>query len=44
MDEFVVTETRLPTPGPKITAYTVRHLLMRMIGKEEYEGNQPAGK
>lgn len=44
MDEFVVTESRLPAPGPKITAYTVRHLLMRMIGKEEYEGNQPAGK
>lgn len=44
MDEFVVTETRLPAPGPKIMAYTVRHLLTRMIGREEYEGNQPAGK
>jgi hypothetical protein len=42
MDEFVVTETRLPAPGPKITAYTVRHLLMRMIGRDEYERNQPA--
>ena len=44
MDEFVITETRLPAPGPKITAYTVRHLLMRMIGRDEYEGNQPAKK
>jgi len=39
MDEFVVTETRLPATGPKIMAYTIRHLLMRMIDKEEYEGN-----
>jgi hypothetical protein len=44
MDEFVVTETRLPGPGQKITSYTVRHLLMRMIGREEYEKDQPAGK
>jgi hypothetical protein len=57
MDEFVLTETRLPARGPaaagagpgagqgqKIQAYTVRHVLMRMISKEEYEGDQPAGK
>lgn len=44
MDEFVVTETRLPAPASKINSYTVRHLLMRMIGKAEFEGNQPAGK
>jgi hypothetical protein len=37
MDEFVITETRMPGPAPKIDAYTVRHILMRMIGKEEYE-------
>jgi hypothetical protein len=37
MDEFVITETRMPSPTPKIDAYTVRHILMRMIGKEEYE-------
>lgn len=44
MDEFLVTETRLPAPAPKVTGYTVRHLLMRMISQEEFEGNQPAGK
>ena len=44
MDEFVITETRLPGPGQKITSYTVRHLLMRMVGREEYEKDQPAGK
>jgi hypothetical protein len=37
MDEFVITETRMPGPAPKIDAYTVRHLLMRMISKEEFE-------
>jgi hypothetical protein len=37
MDECVITETRMPTPIPKISAYTVRHILMRMIGKKEYE-------
>jgi hypothetical protein len=37
MDEFVITETRMPNPAPKICAYTVRHILMRMIGKKEYE-------
>lgn len=44
MDEFVITETRLPGPGQKITNYTVRHLLMRMVGREEFERDQPAGK
>jgi hypothetical protein len=39
MDEFVVTETRLPGPKPKVDAYTVRHLLMRLISREEYEKN-----
>lgn len=37
MDEFVITETRMPTPTPNISAYTVRHILMRMIDKKEYE-------
>jgi hypothetical protein len=37
MDEFVVTETTVPGPAPKIDAYTVRHLLMRMVGREEFE-------
>jgi hypothetical protein len=37
MDEFVITETRMPNSIPKISAYTVRHILMRIIGKEEYE-------
>jgi hypothetical protein len=53
LDEFVVTETRVPAmgatagtgqgqaqeqrQGQKIQAYTVRHLLTRMVGKEEFE-------
>ena len=42
MDEHVVTETRLPAmangaPGQKLPAYTVRHLLTRMVGLEEFE-------
>lgn len=43
LDEFVVTETRLPAAGPappqgqKVLAYTVRHLLTRLVGREEFE-------
>jgi len=41
LDEFVVTETRLPgagqAPGPKIQAYTVRHLVTRMVSRDEFE-------
>jgi hypothetical protein len=41
LDEFVITETRVPafgqSPGQKIQAYTVRHLLTRLISREEYE-------
>jgi len=46
LDEFVVTETRVPAMGPaaggagqgqKIQAYIVRHLLTRLVGKEEFE-------
>jgi hypothetical protein len=42
LDEFVVSETRLPAlgqeaAGHKIQDYTVRHLLMRMVGPEEFE-------
>jgi hypothetical protein len=49
MDEYVVTETRLPAAGaaakagnaagagPKFPAYIVRHLLTRMISREEFE-------
>ena len=37
LDEFVVTETSLPGPGPKVHSYTVRHLLTRMVSKEEFE-------
>jgi len=44
MDEFVVTETRLPAPASRTDAYTVRHLLTRLISREEFERNQPAGK
>jgi hypothetical protein len=37
MDEFVVTETRLPGAAPKINAYTVRHLLIHLISQAEFE-------
>jgi hypothetical protein len=41
LDEFVITETRLPasgsSPGQKIQAYTVRHLLTRLVPREEFE-------
>ncbi|MCJ7586355.1 MAG: hypothetical protein MUQ00_00390 [Candidatus Aminicenantes bacterium] len=43
LDEFVVTETRMPGPGgaagqgAKIPNYTVRHLLTRLVGREEFE-------
>ena len=49
LDEFVVTETKLPAMGPaaggaagtgqgqKVQSYTVRHLLTRMVGREEFE-------
>jgi hypothetical protein len=37
LDEFVVTRTSLPGPGPKIDSYIVRHLLIRLISREEYE-------
>jgi len=42
LDEFVITETRLPAmgqaaAGQKIQAYTVRHLLTRMVSREEFE-------
>jgi hypothetical protein len=37
MDEFVVTQTTMPDPLPKMDAYTVRHLLMRLISQNEFE-------
>lgn len=46
LDEFVVTETHLPAMGQgsaaqgggqKIQAYTVRHLLTRMVSREDFE-------
>jgi len=43
LDEFVVTETRMPGPdggagqGAKIPNYTIRHLLTRLVGKEVFE-------
>lgn len=37
MDEFVVTETSMPGPAPKTDSYTVRHLLLRLITREEFE-------
>jgi len=43
LDEFLITETRMPGPGggagqgAKIPNYTVRHLLTRLVGKEEFE-------
>ncbi len=44
LDEFVVSETRMPGPGAKLQGYAVRHLLTRLISREEYEKDQPAGK
>ncbi len=38
MDEFVVTEVQLPGPAPKVDSYTVRHLLLRLVGRQEFEG------
>jgi hypothetical protein len=42
LDEFIPSETRLPAlgqeaAGQKIQEYTVRHLLTRMISREEFE-------
>ena len=37
MDEFVITETRLPGSAPKVDAYTVRHLLIHLISQAEFE-------
>lgn len=42
MDEHVVTETRLPAmagggAARKFPAYTVRHLLTRLVGRDEFE-------
>ncbi len=42
MDEHVVTETRLPAAAsggaaPKVPGYTVRHILTRLVGREEFE-------
>jgi hypothetical protein len=43
LDEFIVTETRVPGPGQgqKIQAYTIRHLLTRLVSREEYESRSP---
>jgi hypothetical protein len=42
MDEHVITETRLPPMGGggaerKFSAYTVRHILTRLVAREEFE-------
>jgi hypothetical protein len=39
MDEFVITQTRLPGPAPSVDSYTVRHLLLRLVGRQEFEKN-----
>jgi len=49
LDEFVVWETRLPSiepagTGQKIPQTHARHLLIRMINREEFERNQSIGK
>jgi hypothetical protein len=46
LDEFVIHETRVPAmgreaEGQKIRDYTVRHLLVRMVSREEYEKGDP---
>ena len=37
LDEFVVTETQVTNAPTKINAYTVRHLLLHLIGRQEFE-------
>ena len=37
LDEFVVTETKVTNTPTKIDGYTVRHILLRLIGQEEFE-------
>jgi len=37
LDEFVVTDTKLPASAAKLQGYTVRHLLMRLVEREEFE-------
>ena len=37
LDEFVVTETKVTNEPNKINAYTVRHLLLRLISQQEFE-------
>jgi hypothetical protein len=49
LEEFVVTETRVPGTGAAgkvrtIQAYTVRHILVRLISREEFEAGQAVGK
>jgi len=39
MDEFVVTETTIPGPLPKIDSYTARHLLIRLVSEKEFQQN-----
>jgi hypothetical protein len=39
MDEFVVSQTTVPGVPQKVDGYTVRHLLLRNITREEYEKN-----
>ena len=37
LDEFVVTEIKMTNTPTKIDAYTVRHLLLRLISQQEFE-------
>jgi len=37
LDEFVVTEIKVTNSPTKIDAYTVRHLLLRLISQQEFE-------
>ncbi len=37
LNKFIVSETALPVGGGKMDSYTVRHLLIRLISREEYE-------
>lgn len=37
LDESVVSQTVLPGPAPKMDAYVIRHLLLRLISASEFE-------
>ncbi len=37
LDESVITQTIVPGPTPRMDTYAVRHLVLRLISREEFE-------